>query len=125
MLGVSLGGLPTVAVNHSSGVHVNSIALTVNGPFNINRAIAVNVVDTAKHGRLNLGGCRSFVRASTTVGPNGSNNTLISTVNGLANVGATVFSGSNNSRNVNFTVPIGLTVRIVGSVVRRNRIVHN
>lgn len=119
------GGLATVGVTSSSTLHINSCAMTVNGPFNLNRAMASKVISTLKHDNLGTRGCRGFVRASTTVGHNGSNNTLIGLGNRLVNVGATVLTPSNNGVNVNFTVPDGVIGGLASRVIRCNRIGHN
>lgn len=129
MLGVgTANNLPAVPVGTHHMPRVNSIMLTVNGPCGLKRAVARKVVDTANQVNLGPAKQRGFLRASTSVGRNGSNNTLIGSLKRLVNVGALSFSGDGSNRaprNVNFTVPFRLTAGVVSGLVHSNHIVHN
>ncbi len=117
IVGVSIAKLPRVRVASSSGVGVNRCMVAMKGPNKLRFVsdIACNMVDNLGH-IISDSDSVKLVRASTTVGPNGSNNTLISTANGLINVGS---SGviSRRFRNVNFTVPSGAIARVYSGVV--------
>lgn len=102
----------------------------MNGPFGLGSAMATNVIDTGTHsvnsstsGKRTTG-VRSFVRASTTVGRNGDNNTLIGTGNRLINVGTVLCSPANTCSNCNFTVPADVVAGIMTSLGRFNAIRH-
>lgn len=114
ILGVSsTGKLGPTAFNSSSRLRINRSVVMINGPNNLScrGAAAGNIVSTLSEGlsASDLAGC---VRASTTVGPNGSNNPLMGCCNRIIKVAA---SGviSRACRNVNFTVPS----RAMGDVI--------
>lgn len=99
--------------------------LTINGPFGVASAMATNVIDTGTHSLKMCGGnIRSFVRASTTVGRNGDNNTLIGTENRLMNVGSMLCSPAKTCSNCKFTVPADVVAGIVTSLGRCKAIRH-
>ncbi len=97
--------------------------LTIKGPFGLASAMATNVIDTGTHS-VKTGSVRDFVRASTTVGENGSNNTLMGTEKRLINVGTVVCSRANSCANCKFTVPAAVVGGIITSLGRFNVIRH-
>lgn len=97
----------------------------MNGPFGLGSAMATNVMDTGTHA-LNICGnnVRSFVRASTTVGRNGDNNTLMGTGKRLMNVGSILSSPANTCTKCNFTVPADVVGGIITSLGRFKAMRH-
>lgn len=108
-------GLPAITVTPPGSIQIKRDTLTVNDPFNLRNALAINVIDhvSARHG---------LVRASTTVGPKGSNKPLLGHRKRLVKIGASVFAAKhgNNDINVKFTVPAS-TVRDFLTSIQSNR----
>lgn len=122
ILGVGTANLGTTRFNSDSGLSMNRAICTVNGPnkATFTNSFAGNVMSTVSHPMGDRVNCRVvYVRRATTVGPNGSNNTLIGRCNRMVNVGSSGVTDA-SCRKVTFSMPDIATGRICSRVITGN-----
>lgn len=122
ILSVGTANLGVTAFTGSSSITINRRIITVNYPNNVRFVgdMADNCISTVSHPISSGVNCSGgYVRASTTVGPNGDNNTLFGVRNRIVNVGSSGVTSA-RCRNVNFTIPDGATISATGDLVGSN-----
>jgi len=122
---IAATGLPTIALEDSSRIHVGDYAFAIGDPFGVGETATMGIISATGRNGLSIEDYEDFIQTDAAINPGNSGGALLNARGGLIGINTAILSGgSGGNQGIGFAIPINMAKYVMDQILKQGKVVR-
>lgn len=122
---IAATGLPTIALEDSSKIHVGDYAFAIGDPFGVGETATMGIISATGRNGLSIEDYEDFIQTDAAINPGNSGGALLNARGGLIGINTAILSGgSGGNQGIGFAIPINMAKYVMDQILKQGKVVR-